>query len=79
MTQSPTEMLNFSRADLQKLRDARRALHDLIPVLDAAGKCGMDCEAFKATRDAQDNFLEMVEKEFMVGLAAEMPIEESSG
>lgn len=37
----------FTIQDRDRLHEAQRALHDVLPMLDKAGACGVDCGPYK--------------------------------
>lgn len=55
----------FSKAEHTKLKKAQRQLHDLLPIVDDAAACGVDCEAFKAVLSEIGDQLNEIEKRFM--------------
>lgn len=67
------DLAGFSRAELDKLVLARKALSDVLPLIEACERCGMEVETFRTTRDAMDAFFEGVQREFMQQLADEIP------
>lgn len=42
----------FDKADYAELLQAERDLHDLLPEIDKAEECGIDCQARRADREA---------------------------
>lgn len=47
----------FDRTDFDRLVTAERLLHDLLPKIDKAAACGIECDGY---REIQKNALEML-------------------
>jgi hypothetical protein len=45
-----------------------RSLHDLMPVLDRAEACGIDCQRYRAIADEETRILEAIRANFMTPL-----------
>jgi len=75
--QSIAERLNLTVDDLRKIRDARKRLAELLPVIEAIDKCGTDCAAFLAMANAMDAKLLAYETELFNPLPPTM-IEDGS-
>jgi hypothetical protein len=54
----------FTAAQLADIRRARRTLADLLPHLDSARKCGVDCAERELMREELDKLLENMELEY---------------
>ena len=54
----------FSRDDFARLKSAQRKLHDLLPLLDKAERCGVECDQFRALSSAIGDQLIAIEREF---------------
>lgn len=55
----------FTQQDVDMLKKAQRKLADLIPMLDKAERCGVDCDVYRAIVKELGDRLENVEREFM--------------
>lgn len=55
----------FDRRQLEQLKRAQREIHDLLPTIDAAEQCGVECSAFRQiARDLSDRLV-AIEQNFM--------------
>lgn len=59
------ELKIFTEEDVRKMKQARRTLDEVLPLIDKAESCGIACEAFKEVRDRISTQLTSLEKEFM--------------
>ena len=55
----------FTRADFDLLKTEQRRLTDLLPVLDRAEQCGVECQAFREVAREFLTRLGLIEKNFM--------------
>lgn len=55
----------FTKRDYDKLQEARRKIHDLLPMFDRAQNCGIDCDELRQAAEELRNRLESIEREFM--------------
>ena len=55
----------FDRAKYDQLRSGLERINRLIPVMDKAEKCGINCEGFRGVADHLRTQLEAIEREFM--------------
>lgn len=55
----------FRRAHYDDLRKSLQDLTDIMPVLQKAETCGIDCQEFRARIDFARQALENIEREFM--------------
>ena len=54
----------LTKDDYKKVIEAQRGLHDLLPVLDAAERAGMDCAAYREVHNfLQESYAKLI-KEF---------------
>ena len=59
------EIKIFNEDDVQEIKQARRTLDEVLPLIDKAEKCGVDCQVFREVRDQKDDELKNLEAEFM--------------
>jgi hypothetical protein len=55
----------FTREQRDLIRKARRALTDVVPIIQSAEVCGMDCDRAKAHHQFLTNFFDNLEREFL--------------
>lgn len=55
----------FQRRHFEQLKLAQRQLHDLLPLIDKADKCGIECAEFRQIGQELGRRLETIESEFM--------------
>ncbi len=55
----------FDRRQLEALKQSQRALHDLLPTIDKAESCGVECSAFRAIAQDLATRLANIERHFM--------------
>ena len=55
----------FTKRDFDKLQAAKRAIHDLLPKLDSAQRCGIECEEFRELAEHFRSRLDKLQTEFM--------------
>ena len=55
----------FTRADLKEANEALRKLADLLPVLDKAEACGVDCATYRQIIEVQRERISNLIREFM--------------
>lgn len=55
----------FSADDFRLLKSLQRELHDLVPLMDASERCGMECEQSRAWAKSLSDTLSALEREFM--------------
>lgn len=55
----------FNEDDVQEMKQARRTLDEVLPLMDKAEKCGIECQVFRTVRDTVAEQLVNLEKEFM--------------
>lgn len=60
----------FSQEDLKQINKGMRALHDLIPLIERAERCGMDCDDLRAQMETQFAQLQTWKNEFFPGQAS---------
>ena len=59
------EIKIFNEEDVQEMKQARRTLDDVLPLMDKAEKCGVECQVFREVRDRVADQLKNLEAEFM--------------
>lgn len=47
------------------MKQARRTLDEVLPLMDKAEKCGVECQVFREVRDRVADQLKNLEAEFM--------------
>lgn len=55
----------FTKRDYDKLKMAERTIHDLLPNLDKAEACGVDCEQLRSYVTGFSQVLQAIERNFM--------------
>lgn len=55
----------FTKRDFDSVQDAKRTIHDLLPQLDKAEGCGIECAEIRQVAETFRNRLEAIEKQFM--------------
>jgi hypothetical protein len=55
----------FNRNHYEQVLNAERKLHDLLPVLDKAENCGIDCGQFRDLHQYLSQQLSALKREFM--------------
>ena len=55
----------FNEEDVRESKEARKQLADVLPFMDAAEECGVQCQAFKDVRKQLDDNLKAIEAHFM--------------
>ncbi len=55
----------FTKTDHTALKKAQRQLHDLLPMVDNADACGVECDAFRSVMDEISKQLAEIESRFM--------------
>lgn len=55
----------YSRADFNNLKDAQRRLHDLLPIVDDAETCGIECQEYRHWINELLEFTQRLEQKFM--------------
>lgn len=60
----PTPQI-FTRKHYDDLKAAQRTIHDVLPVMDKAEACGMECREFRDRAKYLSEMLSLIEKEFM--------------
>lgn len=60
----PADSFNFTIPQLAEIRKARQSLSRLIPHMDSAKKCGVDCAEREVMREQLDALLEAMEQEY---------------
>lgn len=55
----------FTDDDVLKMKQARRTLDEVLPLIDKAESCGIECKIFKDVRNRISDQLINLEKEFM--------------
>ena len=55
----------FNEEDVRETKEARKQLADVLPFMDAAEVCGVQCQAFKDVRKEMDSTLKAIESYFM--------------
>jgi len=58
------DKFRLTKAQLVEVRKGRRQLADLIPHIDAAEACGVDCEERKLMREELDRRLAAMEEHY---------------
>lgn len=59
------EIKIFNEEDVQEMKQARRTLDEVLPLMDKAEKCGVECQVFREVRDRVADQLKNLEAEFM--------------
>ena len=59
------EIKIFNEEDVQEMKQARRTLDEVLPLMDKAEKCGVECQGFREVRDRVADQLKNLEAEFM--------------
>jgi len=52
------------KSDWEKIRRAERALHDVVPIIQAGEECGLDCQARKEQAATLAQFFQDVRTRF---------------
>lgn len=55
----------FTAEDRRKLKEAQRALTDLLPLVDRLEQCGPECDAFREVIKSRLQQTELIERLFM--------------
>lgn len=55
----------FTRTHFKALKDAQRDLHDILPEIDKADRCGIECREFREVLDELSRRFTAIEREFM--------------
>ena len=55
----------FTKRDFDAVQEAKRTIHDLLPQLDKAENCGIECAEIRQVAEAFRTRLEAIEKNFM--------------
>lgn len=55
----------FTRQQLELLKKSQRELHDLLPEIDKAEDCGIECSAFREIAHRLSDQLARIEQSFM--------------
>jgi hypothetical protein len=55
----------FNRADYETLVRVERDLNEMLPLLDKADSCGVDCAVFRQQRDDLAKQLSLIKQHFM--------------
>lgn len=59
------ELVVFTRQHFDLLKDAQRKLADLLPLMDKAERCGIECAQFREVAGELGRRFESFEREFM--------------
>jgi len=59
------EIKIFNDEDVLQMKQARRTLDEVIPLIDKAESCGIECQVFKEVRERIADQLKNLEAEFM--------------
>ena len=59
------EIQIFNDDDVLEMKQARRTLDEVLPLMDKAEKCGIECQVFKEVRERISDQLKNLEAEFM--------------
>ena len=54
----------LSKDDFNKVMEAQRILHDILPTIDSHERCGNDCEAFRTVHKFLGEKLAALQREF---------------
>ena len=55
----------FNEEDVQEMKQARRTIDEVLPVMVKAESCGIECKVFREVRDTVADQLKNLEQEFM--------------
>jgi hypothetical protein len=56
--------LIFDRSDYDRLQTAKRLLHDVLPKIDKAQSCGIECEGYRAIHAEAMRILNEIERNY---------------
>lgn len=55
----------FTKRDFEKLQEAKRKIHDILPLFDKAENCGIECGELRQAAEEMRRRLDLVETNFM--------------
>ena len=55
----------FNEEDVQEMKQARRTIDEVLPLMDKAESCGIECKVFREVRDTVADQLKNHEQDFM--------------
>jgi len=76
---SYADIRTFGPEDWERLKQAQRVLHDLLPFFDKAEACGVECAGYRGLSTQLGDVMEVIEREFMSKAAMQQVVGESQG